>query len=70
MLIQAAAGGVGLLLTPIAKMRGATVIGTCSTNEKAKAIRAVGGDVYQSRGQVCLSITLIEKTGYDEQKLF
>ncbi|MEM8805482.1 MAG: quinone oxidoreductase [Cyanobacteria bacterium P01_G01_bin.38] len=43
-LIQAAAGGVGLLLTQIAKMRGATVIGTCSTNEKATAIRAVGGD--------------------------
>ncbi len=43
-LIQAAAGGVGLLLTQIAKMRGATVIGTCSTEEKAIAVRAAGGD--------------------------
>ena len=43
-LIQAAAGGVGLLLTQMAKMRGAKVIGTCSTSEKAMKIRAVGGD--------------------------
>lgn len=43
-LVQAAAGGVGLLLTQIAKMRGATVIGTCSTEAKAQAVRAAGGD--------------------------
>ncbi|MCG8477520.1 MAG: alcohol dehydrogenase catalytic domain-containing protein, partial [Spirochaetales bacterium] len=43
-LIQAAAGGVGLLLTQIAKMRGATVIGTCSTEKKAAAVREAGGD--------------------------
>ena len=43
-LVQAAAGGVGLLLTQMAKMLGARVIGTCSTNEKAMAIRAAGGD--------------------------
>ncbi|MEL6382126.1 MAG: quinone oxidoreductase [Cyanobacteria bacterium J06626_18] len=43
-LVQAAAGGVGFLLTQIAKLRGATVIGTCSTPEKAAAIRALGGD--------------------------
>lgn len=43
-LIQAAAGGVGLLLTQMAKMCGAQVIGTCSTELKANAIRQAGGD--------------------------
>ena len=43
-LVQAAAGGVGSLLTQIAKLRGATVIGTCSTPAKASAIRTFGGD--------------------------
>src|SRR5262245_10108570 len=33
-LVHAAAGGVGLLLCQMAKMRGATVIGTVSTDEK------------------------------------
>lgn len=43
-LIYAAAGGVGLLLTQIAKMRGATVIGATSSEAKAKAARAAGAD--------------------------
>ncbi len=43
-LLHAAAGGVGLLLVQMAKMLGATVIGTCSTEEKAERIRAAGGD--------------------------
>lgn len=43
-LIHAAAGGVGLLAVQIAKMRGATVIGTCSTEEKAANVRAAGAD--------------------------
>jgi NADPH2:quinone reductase len=43
-LIHAAAGGVGLLFVQIAKMRGATVIGTCSTEEKAANVRAAGAD--------------------------
>ncbi|MEI2787222.1 MAG: quinone oxidoreductase [Candidatus Nanopelagicales bacterium] len=43
-LVQAAAGGVGLLLTQIAKLRGATVIGTCSTQAKAQAVREAGAD--------------------------
>ena len=43
-LVQAAAGGVGSLLTQIAKLRGAAVIGTCSTLAKAAAIRSFGGD--------------------------
>ena len=43
-LVHAAAGGVGLLLCQIAKMRGARVIGTVSTNEKAKLAREAGAD--------------------------
>lgn len=43
-LIHAAAGGVGQLLTQIAKLRGATVIGTVSTPQKAAAAKAAGAD--------------------------
>jgi NADPH:quinone reductase len=43
-LIHAAAGGVGLLLCRIAKQRGARVIGTVSTAEKAKLAREAGAD--------------------------
>jgi NADPH2:quinone reductase len=43
-LIHAAAGGVGLLLTQIAKMRGARVLGTVSTKEKAALAREAGAD--------------------------
>lgn len=43
-LVHAAAGGVGLLLVQIAKQRGARVIGTTSTEEKAKLARAAGAD--------------------------
>ncbi len=43
-LIHAAAGGVGLLLCQIANMRGATVIGTASTEAKAALARDAGAD--------------------------
>jgi len=43
-LVHAAAGGVGLLLCQIAKARGARVIGTASTREKAALARAAGAD--------------------------
>jgi NADPH:quinone reductase len=43
-LTHAAAGGVGLLLIQIAKMRGATVIGTASTEEKARLAKDAGAD--------------------------
>jgi len=43
-LVHAAAGGVGLLLCQIATMRGARVIGTVSTQEKAKFARDAGAD--------------------------
>lgn len=43
-LVHAAAGGVGLLLTQLAKARGATVIGTVSTPEKERLAREAGAD--------------------------
>lgn len=43
-LIHAAAGGVGLLLVQLAKQRGAFVIGTVSTEEKAQLARDAGVD--------------------------
>ena len=43
-LVHAAAGGVGLLLVQIAKMRGAHVIGTAGSEEKAKLARNAGAD--------------------------
>jgi NADPH:quinone reductase len=43
-LIHAAAGGVGLLLIQIAKQRGATVIGTVSTEAKASLAKEAGAD--------------------------
>jgi NADPH2:quinone reductase len=43
-LVHAAAGGVGLLLCQLAKMRGATVIGTTGTEEKAKLAKSAGAD--------------------------
>ena len=43
-LIHAAAGGVGLLLVQLAKMRGARVIGTVSTETKAELARQAGAD--------------------------
>ncbi|MDQ2923970.1 MAG: quinone oxidoreductase, partial [Acidobacteriota bacterium] len=43
-LMHAGAGGVGLLLTQMAKRLGATVIATVSTEEKAALSRAAGAD--------------------------
>ena len=43
-LVHAAAGGVGLLLTQIAKARGGRVIATTSTEDKANLARGVGAD--------------------------
>lgn len=47
-LVHAGAGGVGLLLIQIAKMRGARVIATVGTEEKAALARGAGAD------QVCI----------------
>lgn len=43
-LVHAAAGGVGQLLCQMAKMRGAGVIATVSTQDKARAAREAGAD--------------------------
>src|SRR4051794_24181222 len=43
-LVHAGAGGAGLLLTQIAKMRGARVLTTVSTDEKAQLSRDAGAD--------------------------
>jgi NADPH2:quinone reductase len=43
-LVHAAAGGVGLLLVQIAKRRGAYVVGTAGSDDKAELARAAGAD--------------------------
>jgi NADPH:quinone reductase len=43
-LVHAAAGGVGLILCQIGRLRGARVIGTVSTDEKAKLAGEAGAD--------------------------
>jgi NADPH2:quinone reductase len=43
-LVHSAAGGVGLLLVQMAKMRGARVIGMVSTADKARLAREAGAD--------------------------
>jgi NADPH2:quinone reductase len=43
-IVHAAAGGVGLLLTQIVKLRGGRVIATTSTEQKAELARAAGAD--------------------------
>jgi NADPH2:quinone reductase len=51
-LVHAAAGGTGLLLIQLAKLRGARVIGTVSTADKARQAKAAGADeiiVYTER---------------------
>lgn len=43
-LVQAAAGGIGLLLCQMAKIRGGRVIGVTSTEAKSKFVREAGAD--------------------------
>lgn len=43
-LVHAAAGGTGLLIIQMAKLRGARVVGTVSTEEKAALARGAGAD--------------------------
>ena len=43
-MVHAAAGGVGQLLTQLAKVRGGRVIATTSTDEKAALAREAGAD--------------------------
>jgi NADPH2:quinone reductase len=62
-LIHAAAGGVGLLLIQIAKMLGATVIGTTGTEEKADLARQAGADHVILYSQVDFSAEVKKFTG-------
>jgi NADPH2:quinone reductase len=45
-LVHAAAGGVGSLLIQLARLRGARVLGTASTPEKAERIRTLGAEPF------------------------
>ena len=64
--VHAAAGGVGLLLTQMAAMRGARVIATTSTDEKAELARAAGAaEVIGYRGFADRIRELTEGRGAD-----
>jgi NADPH2:quinone reductase len=56
-LVHAAAGGLGFLLTQMAKLRGARVFATVSTEEKAELARRAGAD----------EIILYTQTNFDEE---
>ncbi len=62
-LIHAAAGGVGLLLVQIAKRRGARVIATVSTEEKAALAREMGADAVILYTQVDFETEVQRQTG-------
>lgn len=67
-LIHAAAGGVGLLLVQMAKMRGARSIGTVGSDEKAGMAREAGADetiVYTSQDFVAEVKRITEGKGVD-----
>jgi NADPH2:quinone reductase len=67
-LIHAAAGGTGLLLVQMAKLLGARVIGTVSTEAKAELARAAGADeiiLYTSQDFVAETKRLTEGKGVD-----
>lgn len=60
-LTYAGAGGVGLLLIQLLKLRGATVITTTSTEEKAELARAAGADHVLSYDEVPTRVREITK---------
>lgn len=64
-LIHAAAGGTGLLLCQMAKHLGATVIGTTSTEEKAKLAKQNGADhiVLYTQEREKMADKILELTG-------
>ncbi len=51
-LVHAAAGGAGLMTVQMAKIARATVIGTCSTSEKAQIVKESGADHVVLYGEV------------------
>lgn len=67
-LVHAAAGGTGLLLVQYLKMAGATIIGTCSTDDKARLARDAGVDhviKYTSANFVSVTREVTNGTGVD-----
>lgn len=60
--VQAAAGGVGLLLTQLATAAGVHVIGTTSTDEKAALVRGAGAVEVVVRGRDDLAAAVAERT--------
>ena len=60
--VQAAAGGVGLLLSQMASARGIHVIGTTSTEEKAALVRAAGAGDVVIRGRDDLAAIVADRT--------
>lgn len=62
-LIHAAAGGVGLLASQLAKRAGARVFGTCSTPEKAALARAAGCDEVILYTQTSFAEAVLAATG-------
>jgi NADPH:quinone reductase len=60
--VQAAAGGVGLLLTQMATARGLHVIGTTSTHEKETLVRGAGAVEVVVRGRDDLEAVVAERT--------
>jgi NADPH2:quinone reductase len=61
--VHAAAGGVGLLLCQIARRRGARVIGTVSTEEKAKLAREAGAHEVILYTQQDFQVEIMRLTG-------
>jgi NADPH:quinone reductase len=61
--VHAAAGGVGLILTQMASARGLHTIGTTSTEEKAAFVRGAGARDVVVRGRDDLRAVVAEHTG-------
>ncbi len=61
--VHAAAGGVGLLAVQMAKAAGATVVGTCSSAEKAARARAAGCDHVVRHGAADLPAEVLRLSG-------
>lgn len=64
-LVHAAAGGVGLLLTQVAVAKGARVIATTSTTEKAKLALAAGAADVILYGEADVTVEVRRLTGGD-----
>ncbi len=67
-LVHAGAGGVGLLLTQLAKAKGATVVSTVSTQAKAQRSRDAGADhsiIYTSEDFVAETRRFTDGNGVD-----